>query len=87
MNVAQITFEVPAALLHTLNQNRDEFTAQTRLWMAIQLLQNKKLSLGQAIELAGISRQQFLHELDYRKAPLINYDPDELEDELRRFDP
>ncbi|MCA9962255.1 MAG: UPF0175 family protein [Anaerolineales bacterium] len=85
MSTQQISFEIPTRLLHTLNQNQDEFTAQVRLWAALQLFQAHKLTLGQAIELADLSREQFLFELDRRQIPLIDYDPAELENELTRL--
>ncbi len=85
MNTQQISFEIPVGLLHTLNQSQDEFAAQVRLWTAMQLFQARKLTLGQAIELAALSHDQFLLELDRRQIPLIDYDPAELENELTRF--
>ncbi|MCB8968549.1 MAG: UPF0175 family protein [Ardenticatenaceae bacterium] len=43
------------------------------------MFQAHKLTLGQAVELADLSREQFLFELDRRQIPLIDYDPAELE--------
>lgn len=85
MNRQQISFDIPTGLLHTLNQNQDEFTAQVRLWAALQLFQAHNLTLGQAMELAELNREQFLFELERRQIPLIDYDPAELENELTRF--
>jgi predicted HTH domain antitoxin len=63
-----------------------EFTSQVRLFTALQLFKRHKLSLGKAAELAGLDREQFMVELDRYEIPMIDYDPDELEEELKRFE-
>jgi predicted HTH domain antitoxin len=85
MRATQISFEISESLLQALNQNRDEFVSQLRLFAALQLFKNHKLSFGQAAELAGISKEKFLIELDNYNIDLIDYDPSELEKELERF--
>jgi len=55
------------------------------LFTAIQLFKDHKLSLGQAAELASLSRERFLIELDAHHIDLVDYDAAELEQELERF--
>jgi predicted HTH domain antitoxin len=85
MRTAEVRFEIPEDILDTLNQNMIEFTQQLRLSTALQLFKNHKLSFGKAAELAGISREDFLLELDKNGIDFISYDPSELEAELERF--
>lgn len=85
MRTAEVRFEIPEDILDNLNQNMNEFTQQLRLSTALQLLRNHKLSFGKAAELAGISRDDFLLELDKNEIDFISYDPSELEAELERF--
>lgn len=85
MRTTQIAFDIPESILHALNQNRDEFTQQTRLFAALQLFKNHKLTFGQASELAGMNKERFLVELDKYGIDLIDYDTSELEEELERF--
>lgn len=85
MKATQISFEVSESILQALNQSRDEFISQVRLLAALQLFKNHKLSFGQAAELAGMSKDRFLIELDNYNIDLIDYDPSELEKELERF--
>ncbi|MBK8397593.1 MAG: UPF0175 family protein [Leptospiraceae bacterium] len=59
-----------------------EFTAQVRLFVAIELFRLHKLSVGKATELSGLSKELFKLELFRCNIPLINYSPDELEKEL-----
>ena len=85
MKTAEIRFEVQEDILNALNQNITEFTMQLRLYTALQLFKKHKLSFGKAAELAGISRDEFLIELDRNKIDFIAYDPSDLEKELERF--
>jgi predicted HTH domain antitoxin len=85
MRTAEIRFEVQEDILNTLNQNITEFTMQLRLYTALQLFKRHKLSFGKAAELAGISRDEFLLELDKNDIDFIAYEPSELERELARF--
>ena len=57
-----------------------------RLWTAVQLFKSHKLTFGQASELAGLSRDPFLSELDHYEIPLIDYSPEDLDMELQRFE-
>ena len=85
MRTAEIRFEIPEDILFALNQNAKEFTNQSRLYTALQLYKNHKLSFGKAVELAGISRDAFLIELDRNEIDFIAYDASDLESELERF--
>ena len=73
-------------LLYSLNVNRAEFTRQMRLYSALQLFKDHKLSLGKAAVVAGIKKELFMFECDRYKIPLIDYDPDELDQEAAAFD-
>ncbi len=86
MKTAEIRFEIPEDILNALNQTINEFTQQSRLYTALQLFKNHKLSFGKAAELAGISKDEFLIELDKNNVDFISYDPSELELELGRFE-
>ena len=86
MRATQISFQISESILQALNQSRDEFINQMRLFTALQLFKNHKLSFGQAAELAGLSREKFLIELDNYNIDLIDYDAAELEQELERFE-
>ncbi len=86
MRTAAIHFEIPEDILIALNQNISEFTQQARLYTALQLFKDHKLSFGKAAELAGISKDEFLIELDKNNIDFLSYDPSELEAELGRLE-
>jgi len=85
MKTTQISFEISEGILDVLNESRDQFVRQVRLFTALQLFKSHKLSIGKATELAGMSKDRFLLELDNHAIALIDYDPAELEQERERF--
>ena len=85
MKTAEIKFEIPEKILSSLNQSKDEFTKQSRLFTALYLFKKHKLSFGQAAEIAGLKREHFLVELEKNEIDFIDYQPDELKEELKRF--
>lgn len=86
MGMAEIRFEIPEDILYSLNENIAEFTSQMRLLTALQLFKNHKLSLGKAVELSGLNKEHFMFELDRYEIPLIDYDAQELDEELLRLE-
>ena len=72
-------------MLNVLNKNTIEFVIQMRLHTALHLFKKHKLSFEKAAELVGITRDEFLLELDKNEIDFISYAPAELESELTRF--
>jgi predicted HTH domain antitoxin len=85
MGMASINFEIPDDILYSLNENRTEFINKIRLYSALQLFKDHKLSLGKAAQLAGMKKEHFMFELDKFEIPLIDYDSEELDQELAAF--
>jgi len=56
---------------------------ETNLAIAIYLYLTKRISLGKAAELAGMSKWDFIEFLSELGVPVVNYPPEELEDEMR----
>ena len=85
MKMTDIKFKIPIDILNALNQDKVEFTKQSRLYTALQLFKNHKLSFGKAAELAVLSKDEFLIELDKNNIDYISYNSEELKSELKRF--
>ena len=85
MKQTSLHFEIAENILYTLNQTPAEFISQIRLFTALQLFKTHKLSWGQAANLANLTKEQFLGELDQYQIPLIDYDAVKLTAELKRF--
>ena len=54
-----------------------------KFMMASRLYQERKLSLGQAGELAGVSKRTFIELLGNYNGSVFNQEVDELEDDLK----
>ena len=83
MRNALISFNIPEYLLNSLNQNKEEFTRESRLFIAMQLFKNHKITSGQGSEIAGIGKYEFILQLDKSGIDFINYDPSEIDEELK----
>ncbi len=68
----QVLLDLPDDLLLTLHQQPEEILHEMRFIAAIHYLQAKRLSLGQAARLAGVSRLDFLDLLTARGIPAFD---------------
>ena len=68
----QILLDLPDDLLLALREQPEEVLHEVRLIAAIHYLQAKRLSLGQAARLAGVSRLEFLDLLAARGIPAFD---------------
>jgi predicted HTH domain antitoxin len=68
----QVLLDLPDDLLLTLREQPEEVLHEVRLIAAIHYLQAKRLSLGQAARLAGVSRLDFLDLLAARGIPAFD---------------
>jgi len=55
---------------------------ELKLYLAIMLYKERKISVGQAAKLAGISLRDFIYELGKHKESFTNITAEELEEEL-----
>ncbi len=70
---------IPKALVDDLGEN------ELKLYLAIMLYKERKISVGQAAKLAGLSLRDFMYELGKHKESFTNITAEELEEELRRI--
>ena len=57
---------------------------ELKLYLAMILYKERKMSLGQAAKLAGLSLSDFMYELGKHKVGFTNITEEELEEELGR---
>lgn len=74
-----LELNIPKALVDDLSEN------DLKLYLAIMLYKERKISAGQAAKLACLSLRDFIYELGKHKESFTNITADELKEELRRI--
>ena len=69
---------LPKTLTEEINEN------ELKLYLAMILYKERKISIGQAAKLAGLALSDFMYELGKHKIGFTNITEEELEEELRR---
>jgi predicted HTH domain antitoxin len=78
-----LKIDIPEDLLHSLNENENAMGRIMKLFTAMQFYRERKLSLGQAAELADIPKDEFMRECGRHGIPAINYPSTDLHDEIK----
>lgn len=74
-----LELNIPKALVDDLSE------AELKLYLAMMLYKERKISIRQAAKLAGLSLHDFMYELGKHKESFTNISIEELEDELVRI--
>ena len=74
-----LELNIPKALVDDLSED------ELKLYLAIMLYKERKMSVGQAAKLAGLTLRDFMYELGKHKESFTNITAEELEEELRRI--
>lgn len=78
MQAAHIQIDYPASLPDALHITPEAFAAEAKMAMAVKLFEMKRLSSGQAAQLAGVERVAFLLELQRFGVAMIDLSEEEL---------
>jgi predicted HTH domain antitoxin len=79
----QMQVEYPDTLPDALSETRQEFESEAKLAMAAKLYEMKRLSSGQAAQMLGMERVDFLLALHKVGTPAINLTEEELLSDIR----
>ena len=69
--------KLPKTLIDDISEN------ELKLYLAIMLYKERKISISQAAKLAGLTLSDFIFELGKHKAAFTNITTEELEEQLR----
>jgi len=62
--------------------NRESLLTDIRLSIALMFFQQKKISVGKAVQISNLSIYEFQKECQKNKIPIVDYEPDELKEEF-----
>ena len=78
----KLTVEIPETIRSALKRTPDEMVRDMRLYTALMLFRQGKLSCGAAAELAGVPRVLFFDLCAEHDIPISQITPEELAQEL-----
>lgn len=81
MHVARVPYSDD--LLIASGRSAEEFEREIRVLVAAKLFELRRLSIGKAAEIAGMTKLRFGEELSRLGIPIINLADDQIADELR----
>jgi predicted HTH domain antitoxin len=74
-----LELKLPKTLIEEISEN------ELKLYLAMMLYKERKMSLSQAAKVAGLTLSDFMYELGKHKIGFTNITEEELEEELRRI--
>ena len=81
----EISVKVPRDLVRILKVKDEEVPKLVRLYLAIELYRERKVSLGKAAEIAGVSKWEMMEILASKNIP-IQYDVEDLEKDIKTLE-
>jgi hypothetical protein len=82
--VKTIPLEVPESLLFQTGESREQLRSRAQFLLALKFFELGQLTSGQAAELCGISRVEFILKAGEHRVPVANLQDEELLEELKR---
>ena len=79
----QLTLNIPDFAPLTLNKDLQELKQTIKISSALMLFKNGKFSIEQATNFANLSLYEFMEECKKNQIPVISYEENELENELK----
>ncbi len=79
----QLTLNIPDFTILTLNKDIQELKQTIKTSTALMLFKNGKFSIEQASHFANLSLYDFMDECKKNQIPIISYNEDELENEMK----
>ena len=78
--IVNISFPVREDILLSVRETKDEFTKEVLFLSALFFYRKRKLSLGNAAELAGYSRLAFIEKLQMENEDIFDYNAEDMDE-------
>ena len=81
-----VPIQLPETVFSALRKNPDEFVQEMRIAAAVKWYELGEISQGQAAEVAGLTRSNFIQALSRYQVSFLQYTAQELAEELANVD-
>lgn len=81
-----ISIKLPETVFSALRKNPEEFVQEMRIAAAAKWYELGQISQAKAAEIAGLTRDEFIHALSRYQVDFMQYTPQELAEELTNVD-
>lgn len=85
MNTQTISIELPSDILLAINESEKQLKKRIKLSLAIRLYKLKKVTIGKAAQISGISKLSFETILSENKISISNLDIDDVLKDIDQF--
>jgi predicted HTH domain antitoxin len=83
MAIQQLSIPYSDDLLISTGKSKEALEQELRFLLAVKLFELRRLSLGKAAQLSGMSKINFMDEMGRLGVAVINLDDDQIKDELK----
>jgi predicted HTH domain antitoxin len=83
MAMQQLSIPYSDDLLISTGKSKEALEQEFRFLLAVKLFELRRLSLGKAAQLSGMSKINFMNEMGRLGVAVINLDDDQIKDELK----
>lgn len=81
-----LTIELPDFLLLQMGSSTDKLREEVKKMVAVNMFKEGYMTTGQAAELCGMARVEFLYYLSRQNIPVVDWDKEDIEKELSIID-
>ncbi len=85
MSTQTISIELPSDILLAINESEKQLKKRIKLSLAIRLYKLKKVTIGKAAQISGISKLSFETILSENKISISNLDIDDVLKDIDQF--
>jgi predicted HTH domain antitoxin len=85
LSMDEITVKVPRDLVRILKVKDEELPKLVKLYLAVELYREGKISLGKATEIAGVTKWEMMEILASKGIP-IQYDVKDLDNDVKTLE-
>ncbi|MCF8362975.1 MAG: UPF0175 family protein [Prolixibacteraceae bacterium] len=85
MNTQEIKIDLPSDILLTLNETENELKQNIKISLAMRLYSQKRLTIGKAAQISGMSRFDFENLLADNNIPISNLSIEDVLNDSRKL--